>query len=198
MNNHSASTHEIGIEIWALGQNIFSPQFSRPSPKFWKIAGFKSAICPLLELQMRWIFFWNCVFLKEEFRYAIGFFLFCAKIFRNWSKSRRPEKEKKIPTCAKESALIPDVRTLQQTRNQNTQYSSRTQNHFYINCRPLRGGNLLWASSIQNNFTVPSLASTHTYILKIGANTMGQNHGQINYGSTKTTGGLQSICAQQQ
>ena len=79
---------------------------------------------------------------------------------------------------AQESALIPNVRTLQQTSNQNTRYSNRTQNHFYINRRPLRGGNLLWASSIQNNFTVPSLASTHTYILKIGANTMGQNHGQ--------------------
>ena len=71
------------------------------------------------------------------------------------------------------------VRTLQQTSNQNTWYSSRTQNHFYINRRPLRGGNLRWASSIQNNFTVNSLASTHTYILKIGANTMGQNHGPI-------------------
>ena len=69
------------------------------------------------------------------------------------------------------------VRTLQQTSNQNTRYSSRTQNHFYINCRPLRGANLLWASSIQNNFAVPSLASTHTCILKIGTNTMGQNHG---------------------
>ena len=71
------------------------------------------------------------------------------------------------------------VRTLQQTSNQNTRYSNRTQNHFYINRRPLRGGNLLQASSIQNNFTVPSLASTHTYILKIGADTMGQNHGPI-------------------
>ena len=80
---------------------------------------------------------------------------------------------------AQESALIPDVRTLRQTSNQNTRYSSRTQNHFYINHRPLRGGNLLWASSIQNNFTVPSLTSTHTYILKIGVNTMGQNHGPI-------------------
>ena len=73
-NNHSASTHEIGIEIWALGQKIFSPQFPRPSPKFWKIADFKSAISPLLELQMRWFFFWNCVFLNEKFRYAICFF----------------------------------------------------------------------------------------------------------------------------
>ena len=80
---------------------------------------------------------------------------------------------------AQESALIPDVRTLQQIINQNTRYSSRTQNHFYINRRPLRGGNLLWESSIQNNFMVPSLASTHTYILKIGTNTMGQNHGPI-------------------
>ena len=45
--------------------------------------------------------------------------------------------QKTFPTCAKESALIPDVRTLQQTSNQNTQYSSRTQNHFYINREPL-------------------------------------------------------------
>ena len=44
---------------------------------------------------------------------------------------------------AQESALIPDVRTLQQIINQNTRYSSRTQNHFYINRRTLRGGNLL-------------------------------------------------------
>ena len=44
---------------------------------------------------------------------------------------------------AQESALIPDVRTLQQIINQNTRYSSRTQNHFYINHRPLQGGNLL-------------------------------------------------------
>ena len=51
--------------------------------------------------------------------------------------------QKKIPTCAKESALIPDVRNLQKTSNQNTRYSSRTQNHFYINRKPLRGGNLL-------------------------------------------------------
>ena len=43
----------------------------------------------------------------------------------------------KIPTCAKESALIPDVRNLQQTSNQNTQYSSRIQNHFYSNRKPL-------------------------------------------------------------
>ena len=47
------------------------------------------------------------------------------------------------PNKPQESALIPDVRTLQQTSNQNTRYSSRTQNHFYINRRPLQGGNLL-------------------------------------------------------
>ena len=34
---------------------------------------------------------------------------------------------------AQESALIPDVRTLQQIINQNTRYSNRTQNYFYIN-----------------------------------------------------------------
>ena len=34
--------------------------------------------------------------------------------------------QKKFPTCAKESALIPDVRNLQQTSNQNTRYRSRT------------------------------------------------------------------------
>ena len=33
-NNHSASTHEIRIEIGALGQKILAPQFPRPSPKF--------------------------------------------------------------------------------------------------------------------------------------------------------------------
>ena len=30
-NNHSASTREIGIEIWALGQNIFILQFPQAS-----------------------------------------------------------------------------------------------------------------------------------------------------------------------
>ena len=92
-NNHSASSPKIGIEIWALGQKIFSPQFPRPSPKFWKIADFKSAISPLLELQMRWFFFWNCVFLKEEFRYAICFFWFCVESFKNWSECRRSKKK---------------------------------------------------------------------------------------------------------
>ena len=93
-NNQFASTHVIGIEIWALSQKIFTLQFPRLSPKFWKIVDFKSAISPLLELQMRWFFFWNCVFLKEKFRYAIYFFWFCAESFRNWSESRRPKKKK--------------------------------------------------------------------------------------------------------
>ena len=58
---------------------------------------------------------------------------------------------------------LDDVRTLQQIINQNTRYSSRTQNHFYINRRPLRGGNLLWASSIQ--ITSPCLPwPQHTLI----------------------------------
>ena len=34
----------------------------------------------------------------------------------------------------------------------------------FINHMPLRGGNLLWASSIQNNSSMLSLASTHAYI----------------------------------
>ena len=89
-NSHSASTRDIGIEIWALGQNISALQFPRPSPIFWKIVDFKSTISPLLELQMRWFFFWNCVFLKEEFKYATCFFWLCTKNFRNQSKSRCP------------------------------------------------------------------------------------------------------------
>ena len=120
-NNHSVATYKFGIEIWAPSQNIFALQFPRPSLKFWKIVDFKSVISPLLELQMRWFVFWNCVFLKEEFIYVTCFIWFCAKSFRNWSKSRHRifpfflfGKEKKIPTCAKESALIPDVDNLLQ------------------------------------------------------------------------------------
>ena len=89
-NNHSTSTHVIRIEIWAPGQNIFALQFPRQSSKFWKIADSKSAISPLLELQMRWFVFWNYVFLKEEFIYAACFFWFCAQSFRNLSKGHRP------------------------------------------------------------------------------------------------------------
>ena len=85
---HSTSTHAIGIEIWAPGQNIFALQFLWPSPKFWKIVDFKSVISPLLELQTRWFFLWIYVFLKEELIYATCFVWFCAKSFRNWSKSR--------------------------------------------------------------------------------------------------------------
>ena len=95
---------------------------------------------------------------------------------RTFAKYRNNARDKQ--EAQNSSDLKKCVRTLQQIINQNTGYSSRTQNHFYINRRPLRGGNLHWASSIQNNFTVPSLASTHTYILKIGANTMGQTMGQ--------------------
>ena len=65
-NTHSTSTHWIGIKIWALGQKIFSPQFPWPSPKFWKITDFKSAISPLLELQMRWFFFETAYFWKRN------------------------------------------------------------------------------------------------------------------------------------
>ena len=89
-NNHSASTNEIRLELWVLGQKIFALQFPRLSPKFWKIVDFKSAISPLLELQMRWFFFWNYVFLKEEFRYATYFSWIYTKSFKNLCKIRFP------------------------------------------------------------------------------------------------------------
>ena len=38
---------------------------------------------------------------------------------------------------------------------------------YFIERGPLRGGKLLWASSIQNNSGIPSLASTLTYILSL-------------------------------
>ena len=37
----------------------------------------------------------------------------------------------------------------------------------FIDHGTLQGGNLLWASSIQNNLWMPSLASTSTYILSL-------------------------------
>ena len=58
--------------------------------------------------------------LKEEFRYATCFFWFYLECFKNWYETRHPifpsffEKKKKIPTRAKESALIPDVKNLLQ------------------------------------------------------------------------------------
>ena len=73
-----------------------------------------------------------------------------------------------FPTCSKESALIPDVvNLLQWTIKTNGIIEILEHKRDFIDRRPLREGNLLWASSIQNNSLMLSLSSTHTYILSL-------------------------------
>ena len=78
------------------------------------------------------------------------------------------KRKNKFPACAKESAMIPDVENLLQwTIKMHDITEILEHKRDFIDNEPLWGGNLLWASSIQDNSLMLSLASKHTYILSL-------------------------------
>ena len=167
-NNHFDYTYANEIEILEPGQNIFALQFLRLSPKFWKIVDFKSTISPLLELQIRW-FFLNCVFLKEEFRSATCFSWICIERFKKGCESHCPilplfSPKKNSHLC---QGKCSDTRCGEPPTINNENAKILEHKRYFIDHGPLQGENLLWASSIQNNSSVLSIASTHTYILSL-------------------------------
>ena len=164
-NNHSASTREIRIEIWALGQNIFSPQFPRPSPKFWKIANFKSAISPLLELQMRWLFFETAYFWKRNSDMQSVSSDFVQKVSEIDQKVTAPEKISHLcqGKCSDTRCGEPPA-----IKNENAWYDRNIgEKRDFIDRRPLWGGYLFWATSIKINSWIFSLESTLSYIISL-------------------------------